>query len=625
MANLAASCSENLTYDFGMEHGIYNTDGSIPSANIGPEPDLKRLLHQIDGLIVASKLLDKVQPPTSDQSPYIGIANTRPFDELQEELEGIERQTNRTTQEESDARSMPVHTNDFDAESTSAHRSWDMVQRFRTVMQEQWLRGKALAEAAGMQDFFELHSRHLGPGDFRDCALFTLRAVATQSVAFNLNTIFTLESLVYAALKVFNSMEEMLLEYDLLDGINAWVDLVQDARERELFVEFAKRAYPEFRPRPRRMSSQAHTTNTLQAQGYLSQPSMPSNYAYLSPAAAQHPDARSVHSDFGYPSLFPSSPSFQTSSLPARSASGTRNAFNFANSVRFGIAPTLSPFSCLGQDSVEISDYDDDSSQLGGYSTTQLSSTGTVPQIVHRDLNVIQCADTIGSGQNSSTATQTTLFSKALKPLVSFLRYFDETLYRLSGNGITTKKLQSGLSYNDKDQEIAKQNIKGYFLGASEPGAYDQTDMFQVIKSITVQFVDMGLLSTVPETKEFMTCIGKVSVAPFPLIMTSHLPHHKEMILDQPAYTSFRACVLAMLAGSMLPPTPSKTLMNDWRDTASSGSTPVAVNNEARSQGPFICETCGAEFLQKKNYTRHCNQKPHPRPYNKGKRARKSV
>lgn len=521
MANLTALGLERSTYALGMTHGS-NTDDCIPSPNIGPDPDLERHLAQLDGLFVGSKLLDKGQPPTSDQSQCIGLndpsassgywSDARPVDELQEELEGIHQQTSGTTQEETGAQSMPVQANVFDAEST--RRSWNMVQQFRTVMQDYWLRGRAVALGKDMHDIIELHSRHQSPGDFRDYALFNIRAVATQSVPLDLNMVFVLVSLVYAALKVLRSME-LMFDLDVLNGINTCIDLLQDPTERRVFMEFAKRTYQECQQLKftRRMSSQRHTNSTPQAQANLSQPSMasmslmPFNDAYLSPSDSQHPDARSVNSDFGYPWLSSEFPSFHPSPLLAMSDPGTRPVFSPESSAGFGAAPSVSSSSWHDQTALERSDYGGDGSQLEGYPTTHMSSTGSVPQITHIDFNGFRSADSINPERNPFAAA-----SKALKPFIAFLSYFDETLYRLSGNGITAKKLQSGLPYNDEDQEIAKGNIKGYFLSPSEPSTCDQPEIFRTIQSITIHFVDMGLLSTITETNDFMNCIGKVSI-----------------------------------------------------------------------------------------------------------------
>lgn len=552
---------------------------------------------QIDGFLVALNIRDHTQSRLSPQSIEPQPTNGSPFclppstEYLSQGQSGSQMSSHgakETTRRDSSDQPEPGSIN------------WQFIEEVRDATKDLWRRFQASVEVLNMQRLRQMSSFYHNAEGLRNQGLLAFRETMLGHVPMELEKVFAMASISYIVSKALCS-REILLESEIFDGFGIWTQRIASQEERNIFNDIAQRLWRKHLKHLDVTPVQANEPILdFMSMNMSFQDPFSFNYPIAGPAPGQcSPIATSsvvsYNADPSYRGL-----AGPHAYAPAVSLLGSRDSssFNYRHgSFNFESVPAES----LHQPAYAPRAF---GAERSGYPTDLSSWPPMVRDLADTFSQPIATPEKAGDdfvdALDSGSASKGLQDSKSFCVLRATFRYLDNSLCRLSGDGVTQKYNPTRLSSNcDEDfKRNALKDLRKPMQHSSPPG----DDPSRAIKLVAAQLIDWDLLQTLDETRSFMESTGK------------------ELISDEVVYAGFRNWIASMSASSD-GHNPSKTPRRTVGAKRAGTSTLTPLETNAVGQEVFTCPECSRGFSQRKNLLRHVSTMPHPRKYKKRRRS----
>ncbi|KAF7537365.1 hypothetical protein G7Z17_g12865 [Cylindrodendrum hubeiense] len=214
-------------------------------AGVRAKDHLKKALSEIDGLFAGLSYLDKTESLTHDafSTPFPGEgpreANYMDLD-LDLELDVL------STQESPPEGAVQQDQNNHPPDPTpeSRRRDWSSIRGVRDGVEILW---KDFDDLATKLDNDAINNIRKSYGDakgLRETGVVAFRNTLTGPAPNDLKKIFAFASLSYVVSCLLRDRNR-LSDEDVLDGIQVWMNAIQDQDERDAFATLARQLWPE--------------------------------------------------------------------------------------------------------------------------------------------------------------------------------------------------------------------------------------------------------------------------------------------------------------------------------------------------------------------------------------------
>ncbi|CAM1504588.1 Fc.00g021790.m01.CDS01 [Cosmosporella sp. VM-42] len=488
--------------------------GSFPSGNpatIRSRAGLQDALSQIDGLYVGLYLdhiepsIDSLPPSTDNLLPRRPAPDAGPSDELEQELYDIPTSK---TQVDDVAQFLDW------GEPITSRIDWQSIREIRNRLNRQWRKFEALSYRLNLPNINNIRAYYRDATGLRESGLLVFREIITGPTPNSLKKILAFTIVSYVISSMLHA-KGRLLATEILAGIGTWVLLIENLEERSIFIQVVEELWPEaqshlYSPPPRAYDDWSWSSlpdGSLQVPSFMD--SLAPTYYSVGPLNANLASSATSFDPFAN----------QFSDMASRPSGPLTTTTSFQASSGPTV-PYLDP-SCLAG---TPTDWSQPQSQMdfSVAGTPVFTADEAIPQeywvgmpgfsarvttAPPETTTKLEQGEVIG---NTGVKAQPLWDSQPFRDLLSLFQYLDNSLYRLSGNGVTIKNLRCSSSL-DEEQSKARKNIQKGFLNPLEhdPQALDAPS--RALLAATFKVVHLGYLQTLSETYQFMMSIGKVS------------------------------------------------------------------------------------------------------------------
>ena len=489
---------------------------------------LQKALAQIDGLFAGLNYLDKTEPSIEpaflDTSPSNSFTTQSwcdldtPVNAYSDELE-ITPTTSQTVFDFGD-------DGDRDTGSTSEpdprKYDWSSICNVRDGMDVLWETIESVAEDLKSLHVDDLRRYYGNARTLRETGVFAFRSTLTGPAPSDLRNVFAFTSLTYVVQSLLHE-KGRLEECDILDGIQVWMNTIQDEGERRLFQILAERIWPEAKthlhfidlpnyphrdipspvPMPQHQSSwdnnhsapeevEQSTVQQFGSVAWQDHVSSAQNYPYMGGMQYNYWPTEG-QADLG------ASLMAQTVNNITNNAHDCWQWYQFSQFRDFGPDSFNSGQECsnlvLTQPSTQLVEGGHLDSQSSGYVSVNIESVEAAPDPLQGEVSI-----------TTSNLRETKMFYA----LLLFFELLGQLPYILSGKGLTAKGLESCLTFCQVQQKKRKQ-IRKEFLKPLKQHKVFENPCFRALLWMAKQFVDRGNLQSVEEVRAYLLTVGRVS------------------------------------------------------------------------------------------------------------------